>query len=86
MSCFQELSRLTVERERERCEKQLREAVGQEAERCEGRLSEQHERLTVALEEERVKQEGQLQQTMLEAQQQHKVCVCWWGGGGGVLC
>lgn len=71
--CMQELSRVSVEKERERSEKLLQDAVTQESERSEQRLKEQHERLTAALAEEQTKQEAKTQQALKEAQEQHQV-------------
>ena len=76
----QELSRVTVEQERERSEKLLNEAITKETERCEQLLKEQHERLTAALEEERERQEERVGETMRKAQEEHKVGE---GRGGG---
>ena len=64
---------MSVEKEREKSEKLLQDAMTAESERSEQRLKEQHERLTAALEEEQGKQQEKMQQALKEAQEQHQV-------------
>ena len=51
----------------------MKEAVARETQRSEQLLSQQHERLSAALEEEREKQEEKMKQVLQEAQEKHKV-------------